>query len=74
MRINIGDSIKWVSAAGVLTGTVKSIKLDLNAAGETIPWMTVQDIVGENGRVRSGVCLPGTDGYFAMMKLEVLNG
>lgn len=74
MRINIGDSIRWVSAAGVLTGTVKSIKLDLNAAGQTIPWMTVQDIVGENGRIRSGTCLPGTDSYFSMMKLEVLNG
>ena len=72
MRINIGDSIKWVSAAGVLTGTVKNIKLDLNAAGETIPWMIIQDIVGENGRQRSGVCMPGTDSYFSMMKLEVL--
>ena len=34
MRINIGDSIKWVSAAGTLEGTVRSIKLDLNAAGD----------------------------------------
>ena len=69
MRINIGDSIRWVSAAGVLTGTVKSIKLDLNAAGQTIPWMTVQDIVGENGRIRSGTCLPGTDGFYHSLLL-----
>ena len=72
MRINVGSVIRWVSAGGVLTGTVKSIKLDLNAAGTTIPWLIIQDIVGENGRQRSGVCMPGTDSYFSMMKLEVL--
>lgn len=72
MKIEIGDVIRWVSAAGTLTGKVKRIKLDLNAAGSTIPWITVQDIVSETGRIHSGVCLPGTDGYFAMMKVEVL--
>lgn len=72
MKIKIGNYIKWVSAAGVLTGKVAEIKLDLNAAGSTIPWLTVQDVVSENGRLRGGVCLPGTDNYFVMMKLEVL--
>lgn len=72
MKIQVGNKIKWVSRAGVLTGIVKSIKLDLNAAGETIPWLTVLDIVSDEGGLHSGVCLPGTDRYFAMMKMEVL--
>lgn len=72
MKLQVGNTIKWVSAAGKLTGVVKGIKLDLNAAGQTIPWILVQDIVSEEGRLRSGVCLPGTDNYFAMMNVEVV--
>jgi len=65
MKINVGSNIRWVSAAGVLTGEVTSIRLAPNAAGSTIPWMLID--LGA-----SRVMLPGTDSYFSMMKLEVL--
>ena len=65
MNINVGDKIKWLSKAGELIGEVTKIKLAPNAADKTIPWMLV-----DLGDYR--VMLPGTDDYFAMMKLEVL--
>ena len=75
MRLLIGDTIQWVAKAGTLKGQIGNIKLDLNAAGQTIPWLTVENVVCESTTMRrdhSNVVLPGTDGYFAMMKLEVL--
>lgn len=72
MNINIGDIIRWRSRAGVLTGTVTKIKLAPNAAGQTIPWMLVEDVENWVGMSQSNVMLPGTDGYFAMMKLSVI--
>lgn len=72
MRIEVGSRIKWVSKAGILSGVVKMIKLDLNAANQTIPWLTVMEIVDQNNERVPATQLPGTDSYFAMMKLEVL--
>lgn len=72
MRINIGDTLKWVAKAGTLTGKVTNINLDLNAAGDTIPWLLVQEITDQDGKKLSGCLLPGNDGYFKMMKLEVV--
>jgi len=72
MNINIGDIIRWRSAAGCLTGTVTKIKLSNNAAGETIPWMLVEDVENWIGMSESNVMLPGTDNYLKMMKVEVL--
>jgi hypothetical protein len=72
MKINIGDTLKWVARAGTLTGKVTNIKLDLNGAGDTIPWLLVQEIEDHNGKKLSGCMLPGNDGYFKMMKLEVV--
>lgn len=72
MNINIGDIIRWTSRAGVLTGTVTKIKLAPNAAGQTIPWMLVEDVENYIGMSESNVMLPGTDGYFKMMKLSVI--
>jgi hypothetical protein len=72
MRIETGQTVRWVAKAGTLTGRVKNIRLDLNAAGDTIPWLTVDGITNQLGRTVSATCLPGTDGYFKMMKLEVL--
>ena len=72
MNINTGDKIRWMSKAGVLTGTVTKIKLAPNVAGETIPWMLVEDVENWVGMSQSNVMLPGTDGYFKMMRLVVL--
>lgn len=72
MNIKTGNTVQWVAKAGTLTGKVKSISLSLNAAGDTIPWLIVKDIVDQNNKTISNVQLPGTDGYFAMMKLRVI--
>jgi hypothetical protein len=71
MSISIGNKVRWSSAAGILTGKVDNIQLDLNGAGELIPWMTVRNIspVGH-----SAVRLCATDGYLKQLKVEVLNG
>ena len=73
MKIEIGSKIRWVSAAGTLEGTIRNIKLDLNAAGETIPWMTICDVVNKFNNTRhGGFQMCGNDGYLKMMKVEVL--
>lgn len=72
MKIEIGNTLKWVARAGTLTGKVTNINLDLNAAGETIPWLLVQGITDQDGKKLSGCLLPGNDGYFKMMNLEVV--
>lgn len=66
MKIKIGDNIGWMSAAGYWTGTVSNIVLDLNAAGETIPWIDIE-IQG-----RSGVRLCATDSYLKQMRVELI--
>ena len=72
MNINVGDIIRWTSKAGVLTGTVTKIKMAPNAAGQTIPWMLVENVENYIGMSESNVMLPGTDQYMAMMKLSVI--
>lgn len=72
MNINIGDKIRWMSKAGVLTGMVTKIKIAPNAAGQSIPWMLVEDVENWVGMSQGNVMLPGTDGYFKMMRLVVL--
>ena len=72
MNIKTGNTVQWVAKAGTLTGKVKSISLGLNAAGDTIAWLIVKDIVDQNNKSISNVQLPGTDGYFKMMKLRVI--
>lgn len=69
MKISIGDMVRWTSKAGVLTGKVDIISLDLNAAGEVIPWMTIRNIspIGY-----SAVRLCATDGYLKQMKVTVV--
>lgn len=69
MKIVIGDMVKWVSAAGTLTGKVENIVLDLNGAGETIPWMIITPT--RDGYI-SKVRLCATDGYLKQMKVTVV--
>lgn len=72
MNVNVGDIIRWRSRAGVLTGTVTKIKIAPNAAGQSIPWMLVENVENWVGMSQSNVMLPGTDGYMKMMKLSVI--
>lgn len=73
MKIEIGNKIKWLSAAGVLEGTVRGIKLDLNAAGETIPWMMLCDVFNRSNGIRhGGLEMCANDSYLKMMSVEVV--
>jgi hypothetical protein len=72
MKMEIGNKIRWKSAAGVLTGVVKSIKLDMNAAKQVCPWILVEDVENWVGMTQSNVMLNGNDGYLKMMRVEVL--
>jgi hypothetical protein len=78
MRLEIGNKVKWVSAADrefrlvgitaqVREGTVTNIVLDLNAAKQTIPWMIVEHTDGRKTK------LCATDSYLKMMKVEVVD-
>jgi hypothetical protein len=66
MKIQIGNKIRYSSAAGVLTGTISNIVLSENAANQTIPWV---DIKFDKG---NGVRMCASDQYLKMMKVEVL--
>lgn len=72
MKLEIGTKIRWTSRHGVLTGKVKSIKLDMNAAKQVCPWIIIEDVTNYIGMSESNVCLNGTDGYLKMMKVSVL--
>ena len=67
MNLKIGSKISWVSAAGKLTGEITNIVLDLNAAGQTIPWIDI----AVNGR--NGVRLCATDDYLKQMKVQLVD-
>ena len=69
MKLEVGDRIKYVSAAGVLTGIVNKIILSENAAGETIPWIDIAYMEGQCSKVR--MC--ASDAYLKQMKVEVLS-
>lgn len=73
MRIQVGNKIRYSSAAGVLTATVHRIDLDLNAADQTIPWMTLHEVCVEKTMERlSSVRLCASNDYLKQMKVEVL--
>jgi len=63
MKLEIGNKITWVSAAGKLHGTIKNIVLSLNAAGKVVPWIDV--VYGEC----NGVRLCATDSNLKMLKV-----
>ena len=78
MKLEIGNTIKWVSAADrelrmmgitaqVREGVITNIVLDLNAANQTIPWMIVEHTDGR----KTKMC--ATNDYLKMMKVEVLD-
>jgi hypothetical protein len=63
----VGDRVRYESAAGIIRGEVVSIDEALNAAGNVIPWITVQYIRNNKPqRVRLA------DTALSMMKFKVL--
>ena len=67
MNLKIGSKISWVSAAGKLTGEITNIVLDLNAAGQTIPWIDIK-ITGKNG-----IRMCASDEYLKQMKVQLVD-
>jgi hypothetical protein len=67
MKLEIGDKIKWVSAAGKIDGKIDKIVLGLNAAGKLIPWLDIT-LTGRAQTVR----LCATDDYLKQLKVEKL--
>ncbi len=69
MKVAIGNTVSWASAAGVMVGVVKNIELNTNAAFQTVPWMDVE----VQGPTRTySVRLCATHQNLVMMKVEVL--
>ena len=68
MKLTIGNRISWVSAQGVLNGTIKNIVLDENAAEKTVPWIDV--VYGENDC--NGVRLCATHSNLRMMNVKLV--
>lgn len=66
MKLQINNNVTWSSAAGQLSGVITNITLDLNAAGNVVPWMY---IATENTTVR----LCATDSYLKMMKVQLVS-
>jgi hypothetical protein len=66
MKLEIGNKITWVSAAGKLHGTIKNIVLSKNAADKVVPWIDV--VYGVYGNYR-GVRLCAIDSNLKMMKV-----
>ena len=65
MKLEIGNRITWVSAAGRLVGTIKNIVLAKNAADQVVAWIDV-----EYGSSRS-VRLCGVDSNLKQLKVEL---
>jgi hypothetical protein len=63
MKLEIGNKITWVSAAGKLHGEITNIVLSLNAANKVVPWIDIKS----PGRSSTRLC--ATDGNLKMMKV-----
>jgi hypothetical protein len=70
-NLNVGDEVKWVSAAGKLSGKVSKIRLGKNANDVLVPWVVIETEIETLGKKRlHTVCLCGTDSYLKMMKFK----
>jgi hypothetical protein len=70
-NILIGDRVRYESAAGTIRGTVTTIDHAKNAAGDVIPWISVEYIRCRNGKEK--VCKTRlAETALAMMKFTVI--
>ena len=65
MKLEIGNKITWVSAAGKLNGTIKNIVLAKNAADQVCAWIDVE--YGNNRSTR----LNATDSNLKQLKVQL---
>jgi hypothetical protein len=74
MKFEIGTKITWKCAAGELTGTIKNIVLSPNAADQTIPWITVEDIVNiHTGKQHSNTQLCASHSGLLQLKITAVD-
>ena len=66
MKLEIGSKISWKCAFGDLKGVIDNIVMDMNAAGNIIPWLVITP-EGYTSNLR----LAYTDDNMAMMKVQV---
>jgi hypothetical protein len=69
MKVSIGNTITWSSAAGVMVGVVTNIELNQNAAFQTVPWI---DVVVQGKTRPNTIRLCATHQNLVMLKVEVL--
>lgn len=70
MNISIGSTVKYSSAAGVITGVVKSINISSTAKPNfSNVFMTIAVTGGKAGKT---VTIPADDASLKMFKVEVL--
>ena len=74
IKLKQGDQVKWHSAAGHLTGAIKSIKPAMNAAGYLIDWIVIErHVISRMGRpMMHTTRLAYTKNNMAMMKVEAI--
>ena len=68
MKISVGDSISWESAAGTLSGTVKNVYLGLAGDNKMHPWMTVEHYLCPE--FKSTSTFEAGDDNLAMMRVK----
>lgn len=67
--IAVGDRVRYESAAGTIRGEVTRIALDMNAANQLVPWLTIA-FYNKLGKLdHASLC--GTEDYLKMMKFRV---
>mgnify|MGYP003329917203 FL=1 len=67
--IAVGDRVRYESAAGTIRGEVTRIALDMNAANQLVPWLTIE-FYNKLGKLdHASLC--GTEDYLKMMKFRV---
>jgi len=68
MELVVNDSITWESAAGKLTGTIKSIRLAPSAARTITPWIVIA-VPADKNRLATTIQLCGSDSYLKTMRV-----
>ncbi len=70
--IEPGTKISWVSLAGILEGTVKSVKIVKNASNTMVPFMVIENVIGRYDRkLHSNQFMAATDSYMKIIKVEI---
>lgn len=72
MTIKTGTKVTWNSAAGKLTGTVKSVTNGLNAADKMVPWILLERVTKADGMPLANTMLCGTSANLTMMNLTTV--